>query len=137
MKGLIPRGLRVQIFPNFEAPDTNFKDKWEAVFSECYFKLMDLLIGLEEKKLTLTDKQIEELHTKLYMVKNDRGLVSKYESIMKGMQKLETSLLESKKTKLAMDIKDYSTNMVYRWSHTKGNPNNKKATLGPVEGGRG
>ncbi|OCT91692.1 hypothetical protein XELAEV_18014752mg [Xenopus laevis] len=128
MKGLIPRGLRVQIFPTFEAPDTNFRDKWEAVLSDCSFKFMDLLIEEEEKKLTTINKQIEELHSKIEAVKNDESLIVKYDSIMKGMHKLETSLLETKKTKLARDVKDYSTNMVYRWSHIKANVNPMRGT---------
>ncbi|OCU01744.1 hypothetical protein XELAEV_18007520mg [Xenopus laevis] len=125
MKGLIPRGLRVQIFPTFEAPGPEFKENWETILSECSFKLMDLLIAEEEKKLSLVEGQIQEVHTKMDRIVNHGESLPRYESIMKGIQKLETSLLDTKKTKLARDIKDYSSNSVYRWTHRNINFHNK------------
>lgn len=62
---LIPRGLRVQVFPSFGLDDNPFNQKWEDICKNCAFAFMSLII--EHNTLTLNEisKQIEDLDIQL------------------------------------------------------------------------
>lgn len=64
-KGLIPRGLRVQVFPSFPTEDQIFRTKWEDACSGCSHTMMELLIGLNKKDLDVLEREIDEAKNKL------------------------------------------------------------------------
>ncbi|CAJ0950878.1 unnamed protein product [Ranitomeya imitator] len=63
-KDIIPRGLRVQIYPTAEC-DSLFTNKWEDTLSRCSRTLLELLIGADKKKLECVEGEIDALRTKI------------------------------------------------------------------------
>lgn len=62
---LIPRGLRIQVFPSFPIDDDNFTTKWEETCTNGSVKFMELLIGHNKRSLEALDIEIESLQKKL------------------------------------------------------------------------
>lgn len=48
-RNLIPRGLRIQVFPSFPVEDETFTERWEDVCTNASGKFMELLIGHNKK----------------------------------------------------------------------------------------
>lgn len=63
-KGLIPRRLRVQVFPSFPVEDA-VRTRWEVACGNCSNVFMELLIGLNKKSIETFEAEIEETRTKL------------------------------------------------------------------------
>lgn len=51
--GIVPRGLRVQIFPAWEV-DTSFKKRWEAGLTQCSRIIINVLIEHDRELLAKT-----------------------------------------------------------------------------------
>ncbi|OCU02386.1 hypothetical protein XELAEV_18008149mg [Xenopus laevis] len=116
---IIPRGLRVQIFPSFEETPTEFKTQWEQVLHECSCKLMLLLKkhNLEElESIKLQQKQIcdqlkeYELNEEFKRLDND---------LKTFMENLNIEIMQVKKRKFERDTHDYDNQNVYLWNKKK------------------
>ncbi|XP_073442893.1 vomeronasal type-2 receptor 26-like [Dendrobates tinctorius] len=64
-RSLIPRGLRVQIFPAFSVEDLTFKKEWEETANKCSQGFMELLVRLDERKLGELEKEIDVIQISL------------------------------------------------------------------------
>lgn len=63
-RSLIPRGLRIQVFPLFPI-DENFTSKWEEGYTNGSLKFMELSIGHNNRTLDMLDTEIESLQKQL------------------------------------------------------------------------
>lgn len=61
---IVPRGLRVQIFPTWQL-DQEFNSEWEKGLMQCSHILIDMLIEQDKTLLTQTRNRIKELEIQL------------------------------------------------------------------------
>lgn len=111
----IPRGLRIKKFPTFEINDEEIKSEWTNTLSACSFKLMRIIISMKQKELDRVQNEISTIQKELA----DHQLKPFYAELdgqlNKKLDKLERSVISTKKDKRIRDQLDYDTNNVYTW----------------------
>ncbi|KAM4012119.1 uncharacterized protein ACNLHF_005295 [Anomaloglossus baeobatrachus] len=114
-RDLIPRGLRVQVFPSFNVTDVDFKRDWEDAASACSKSFMLLLIKNNEASLRDLDGDIATLLDRLPKELTPSELSSFNETMDKEFTKWEKELVSTKTKKYQRDVTDYKNQQVYRW----------------------
>ncbi|XP_075689385.1 uncharacterized protein LOC142657838 [Rhinoderma darwinii] len=114
-KGLIPRGLRVQVFPSFPIEDETFKNKWEELSATCSKGYMGLLVQANSKTLIELENEIEEIQNKIKKDLSNEALEKLNTDLDKEFQKWEQEICSIKTTKFQRDTNDFSQNRVYKW----------------------
>lgn len=116
-KNLIPRGLRIQVFPSFPIEDQLFRTRWEEACSICSKTMMELLIGMNKKDLENIEKEIESVRTKLTENLSPTGLEALNNELDKQYTLWEKEIQDQKTKKFQRDVNDYQQKRVYRWFH--------------------
>lgn len=116
-KGLIPRGLRVQVFPSFPMEDPIFKNKWEENCSNCSRVMMQLLIGLNKKDLETLESEIEGARDKLVEILTPSQLDIFKTEMESQYASWEKEIQEFKMKKFQRDLQDMQNNKMYKWHH--------------------
>ncbi|XP_075188797.1 uncharacterized protein LOC142279344 [Anomaloglossus baeobatrachus] len=117
-RGLIPRGLRVQVFPSFSVTDETFKRDWEEAASPCSRSFMGLLINNNEASLRAIDEEISVLQDRTTKELTPAELSNFHETLNKEFVKWEKELVSTKTKKYQRDVTDYKNQQVYRWKGT-------------------
>ncbi|XP_073503969.1 uncharacterized protein [Phyllobates terribilis] len=131
-KNLIPRGLRVQVFPSFEIRDECFRQKWEEAATSCSLTFLGLLSQLNSECITEMDGEIEELQKNLQETLDKEALSKLNQELETSFTKWETEIYESKTNKFQRDIRDLSQNNIYRWRRrSRGGKKTKYSDLKP------
>ncbi|XP_077118764.1 uncharacterized protein LOC143774874 [Ranitomeya variabilis] len=115
-RGLIPRGLRVQVFPSFEVDDEVFRKRWEELADTCSRGFMGLLSQLNQVAIEGMDKEIDEIQTKLQQDVPSETLSAFNTELEQEFTKWEKNISENKAKKFQRDIGDLQTNTVYKWN---------------------
>ncbi|XP_073513992.1 uncharacterized protein [Phyllobates terribilis] len=114
-KSLIPRGLRIQIFPSFKIEDDLFKTNWESLANNCSLGFLGLLREQSEKSLRELESEIDVLQVQLKKDLSSDDLKKLQEEIDADCQKLVKEIQAMKIKKFQRDTLDMSTHRVYRW----------------------
>ncbi|XP_073423075.1 uncharacterized protein [Dendrobates tinctorius] len=114
---LIPRGLRIQVFPSFPIQDDDFKAKWEELANVCSMGFLDLLKTQNKKTLTLLESEIEIIQLDLQKGLTGESLKKFNDELDVDLQKWAQETQATKTKKLKRDIQDKLTAHVYRWRH--------------------
>ncbi|KAM4038422.1 uncharacterized protein ACNLHF_016745 [Anomaloglossus baeobatrachus] len=117
-RGLIPRGLRVQVFPSFNVTDETFKRDWEEAATDCSRSFMGLLINNNEASLRAIDEEISVLQDRTTKELTPAELSNFHETMNKEFVKWEKELVSNKTKKYQRDVTDYKNQQVYRWKGT-------------------
>lgn len=107
VKNMIPRGHRLKKVLTAKYTD-EFMEEWNKTLSECSLKLMGLIIQQEETQLKEINEEIKvttDASTSEYVI-----LEKKTEE---SLQKLEESVMATKRSKFSRDLNDYKNNKVY------------------------
>ncbi|XP_069618979.1 uncharacterized protein [Ranitomeya imitator] len=118
-RSLIPRGLRIQIFPSFPVDDEIFKKEWEDLATKCSRGFIELLMKFDETRLSDIENEIDNIQT---IVKNElttEALDKLNGDLEKDFSKWEQEIGAVKTKKLQRDNMDYKENKVYRWRTNK------------------
>ncbi|KAM4043956.1 uncharacterized protein ACNLHF_014260 isoform 1-T2 [Anomaloglossus baeobatrachus] len=121
-RDLVPRGLRVQVFPSFPVEDDKFRTKWETLARTCSKGFLALLCDHNSRSLTQIESELESLD-KMITDKCDTPTITRFNSEMeKEIEKWEKEIKIYKIKKLNRDLLDYSSNKAYRWKmeYTRG-----------------
>lgn len=120
---IVPRGLRVQIFPAWEVTG-DFKQSWEKALLQCSRILLNLLIEHDQQLLIDTKKQILTLEADL--IKFDpTTLVNPFQKKLKETLEVhEKEVMAGKKKKFSRDKTDFEKQNAFRWQH-QGNRRNQ------------
>ncbi|XP_069601572.1 uncharacterized protein [Ranitomeya imitator] len=121
-RDLIPRGLRIQIFPSFVVDDDNFKRDWENLATKCSRGFMELLMRADEMKLGSIEKEIDDLQVIIKDELTSEAMEQLNSDLEKDFSKWEQEIGAVKTKKLQRDNSDYQGNKVYRWKN-----NNKRS----------
>ncbi|XP_073409854.1 uncharacterized protein [Dendrobates tinctorius] len=129
--GLIPRGLRIQVFPSFNINDSEFVNQWEDAASTCSRKYMELLSKYNEKQLNELDVEIGSIQDEVN--KNLAGeMVAKVKvEVETFLKKCETEVVQRKTKKYQRDLTDRQQDRIYKWRYRQMNGNNNK---NPIRG---
>ncbi|XP_073428224.1 uncharacterized protein [Dendrobates tinctorius] len=119
-KDLIPRGLRIQVFPSFPVLDETFKNKWESLTNECSKGFMVLLKQLNHDSLVAIEAEIDELQSILQKEMSNDALKKLNDQIDADLQKWAQEIQTNKAKKFKRDIQDKTLSRVYRWQDPSG-----------------
>lgn len=114
-KNLIPRGLRIQVFPSFPIEDETFTSRWEEICNNGSNKFMELLIGHNKKSLDQLDIEIDVLQKQLNETWNDNEKEKFNLSMDKTFLMWEKEIQEGKTKKFSRDLNDLQQKKVYKW----------------------
>ncbi|OCT55920.1 hypothetical protein XELAEV_18000426mg [Xenopus laevis] len=120
-RGIIPRGLRVQLFPSFEETPQSFKLQWEEVLSECSHKLMSLLKQYNIEELESIKAQQKQLCDQLKEYESNDEFRRLDDNLKSFMDNLNAEIMQVKKRKFERDILDYENKHVYQWNKKRFN----------------
>ncbi|KAM4040453.1 uncharacterized protein ACNLHF_011785 [Anomaloglossus baeobatrachus] len=114
-KDLVPRGLRVQVFPSFPLEDEAFKTKWEELAQTCSRGFLGLLWDHNSTSLVSIEAELEALEKSLTETCTPTVVTRFYAEIDKELEKWEQEIRTFKLKKLNRDIQDYTLRRAYRW----------------------
>lgn len=118
-RNLIPRGLRIQVFPSFPIVDETFTTRWEEVCTNSSCKFMTLLIGHNKQVLEQLEKDIESLQKQL----SENSTPEANEIFNKALEKQfdiwEKEIREIKTKKFSRDLNDLQQKRMYRWHQNR------------------
>ncbi|XP_077135735.1 uncharacterized protein LOC143793041 [Ranitomeya variabilis] len=117
-KDLIPRGLRVQVFPSFPIEDEAFKIKWEALTNTCSRGFLELLKNMNQESLTSLEVEIDELQVTLRRDMTADALKKLNEEMDSLSQKWANEIQATKTKKFQRDVEDKRLSRVYRWRNS-------------------
>lgn len=115
--GIIPRGLRIQIFPAWEV-DPPFKKIWETGLAQGSKLLINLLIEHDRELLKQTKQKILALESKMPDYDQQTQVTPFQKRLKETLEKFEREIMEGKKKKYTRDKNDYEGGQAYRWKHT-------------------
>lgn len=119
----IPRGLRIKKFPTSELFDDQLKKEWTDTLDTCSFKLMDILISSKKKELEVLQTDMSLVQKDLTILQTHTGFSELDGRLNRRLDKMEKSVIDSKKGKMARDKNDYESNKVYTWKKPQFNLN--------------
>lgn len=123
----VPRGLRVNIFPAWEAT-SEFQGIWEKGLSQCSRLLMNLLINHDKELLGTTRQRIKDLEAQI--IQQGATIGDFQEKYSTDLEKYEKEIVTGKKRKFSRDKQDFEQKTMYRWRH-QGNRRGQRNTTTP------
>ncbi|CAJ0936767.1 unnamed protein product [Ranitomeya imitator] len=119
-KDLIPRGLRIQVFPSFPVDDEEFRGKWEDLTNTCSRGFMVLLKQMNQKFLDLIENEIDGLQATLHKDMTGDALKKLNDEVDVELRRWAKEIQASKAKKFQRDIQDKQHSRVYRWQNPSG-----------------
>lgn len=114
---IVPRGLRVQIFPAWEV-ETEFKQLWEAGLTQCSKILINLLVEHDRKLIVQTKLKIQGLEADLSKFDHNTQVEPFLKKLKESLDKYKKEILEGKKKKQIRDKNDYEKQAAFKWQHS-------------------
>ncbi|XP_069588304.1 uncharacterized protein [Ranitomeya imitator] len=124
---IIPRGLRVQLYPTFDLGEQHLIDRWMTAASACSLEFLQIIIESNTASIKKIEDEISRLELLLKKdVKNDQ-LESFLKEIDNDLEKWEKDICAVKTKKYLRDVSDYDNNKIYRWQNPRSNDEKRKA----------
>ncbi|XP_056407263.1 uncharacterized protein LOC130298356 [Hyla sarda] len=114
-KHLIPRGLRVQIFPSFGLDQEVYVKKWEEACNTCSRTLMMIIMEHNTQVLMELGIQIEKTETDIAAILPNNDYPSFKQDLEESQTIWEKQIKATKSKKFLRDSNDFSNNKVYKW----------------------
>ncbi|XP_056412938.1 uncharacterized protein LOC130355994 [Hyla sarda] len=112
---LIPRGLRVQVFPSYPIDDSGFKEQWEDACNICSRKFLELLVGLNTQTLEKIEEEIGVLQSTLIRDWPQNEIDSFNKELDGNFTTWENEIQTIKSRKYHRDQQDALSSRIYRW----------------------
>lgn len=109
----IPRGLRIKKCPTSDLFNDQFKKEWTDTLDTCSFKLMNILIASKKKEVEKLQSDMSSIQKDLTALQTHTGFTDLDGRLNKKLDKMERSVTDSKKGKMARDKDEYESNKVY------------------------
>lgn len=126
---MIPRGLRVQVFPSFGQDDNPFNSKWESICNNCSLAFMSLIIEHNTQTLETISKQVDELEVQVTQKLSPADLELFKNELSSAMKEWEKHTTAIKSKKFQRDTNDFSNNRVYKWKITNPTIRSRSASM--------
>ncbi|KAM4036364.1 uncharacterized protein ACNLHF_015290 [Anomaloglossus baeobatrachus] len=118
-KDMVPRGLRVQVFPSYGKEDTEFTAQWELASNNCSKKYLELIIDKNFKTIKDIDGEINEKQDELMKILSEPEREKFHEDLDKSFVIWEKQIKDNKTKKFHRDLQDYEKDRVYKWKSTE------------------
>ncbi|XP_073414454.1 uncharacterized protein [Dendrobates tinctorius] len=114
---IIPRGLRIQLYPTFSLDDTELISKWESVSSACSMSFMEIINIKNASILEELDIELNKLQEELVAKLSKEALEKFFQDLNHDMEKWEQQISKNKMKKYQRDVMDYDQKKVFRWQN--------------------
>ncbi|XP_077130999.1 uncharacterized protein LOC143808979 [Ranitomeya variabilis] len=118
-RDIVPRGLRVQVYPSFDLEDSELISRWKKAAITCSMEFMKIIIDKNTLCMNMLDKEIDELHRELKKQLAADKMESFIQTIEKEIDKKETEISDLKLKKFIRDTTDFETDKIFRWQLPK------------------
>ncbi|XP_069604638.1 uncharacterized protein [Ranitomeya imitator] len=125
-KQIIPRGLRVQIYPSFELGDDTLIKRWISAAMTCSLDFMQIIVDKNSQSLKILDEEIDEMEKNILKQLPVDNFDTSLAEINKEVDKWESQISQNKLKKLQRDLKDYENDKIYRWQYKNAKKVNKE-----------
>ncbi|CAJ0948394.1 unnamed protein product [Ranitomeya imitator] len=115
---LIPRGLRVQVFPSYGKDDVNFTKEWEETCNQCSNQFLQLIIQKNGSTLKEIDVEIDKSQELLKSITTQVEMDIFNEEMEECFLVWEKQIKNTKVSKYHRDQHDYLNNRIYKWKYT-------------------
>ncbi|XP_056406904.1 uncharacterized protein LOC130298045 [Hyla sarda] len=120
-RNLIPRGLRIQVFPSLPINVDTFTTRWAEVCTHASLQFMELLVGLHKRTLEEVEMEISNVQTRLDGTASPEETETFKTKMEKQHSVWEKDISERKSKKLSRDIHDFQQKTIYRWQRKANN----------------
>ncbi|XP_071966424.1 uncharacterized protein [Engystomops pustulosus] len=114
-KDLVPRGLRVQVYPSFALDDEVIRKRWEETCNTCSRTFIEILIGIEKKKLENIELELATVQDKIKTLLSPDNLSKFEQDLNNECLKWEKDTQAVKTKKFHRDMEDFQKQRAYRW----------------------
>ncbi|XP_077107153.1 uncharacterized protein LOC143764903 [Ranitomeya variabilis] len=118
---IIPRGLRVQLFPTFDLNNDDLLRKWIEAANTCSITFMQIIIEHNNLSLKKLDEEIDSLLATIQKEIQGDALSRCLQDIEKELEKCEKNISDGKKRKFARDVGDFEMKKIFRWQNVDRN----------------
>ncbi|XP_069601861.1 uncharacterized protein [Ranitomeya imitator] len=115
IKGLIPRGLRIQVFPSFPVEDANIRERWEDCANKCSIGFMEILKEMNSASIKEIESEIDTLQSMIKKDMSNEALNKFNKDVEAEVQKWVEEIQQVKTKKFQRDVNDKQTNKMYKW----------------------
>ncbi|XP_077155858.1 uncharacterized protein LOC143818449 [Ranitomeya variabilis] len=119
VQSIVPRGLRVQVYPSFELEDPELTQRWCKAAITCSLEFIKIIIDKNNMSITTLDADIEELHKNIKKQLPADKMENFIKNIEKDMDKWENEISALKVKKFARDTADFETEKIFKWQLPK------------------
>ncbi|XP_077112960.1 uncharacterized protein LOC143768157 [Ranitomeya variabilis] len=114
-KKIVPRGLRIQLYPTYELGNKELIARWISAASRCSLEFIQILIENNTSSLLELDNELESISKTLAkeMTIDQFGKWSK--DLETDALKWEDKISQEKSKKYLRDVEDYDSNKIFRW----------------------
>ncbi|XP_069582751.1 uncharacterized protein [Ranitomeya imitator] len=114
-RNLIPRGLRIQVFPSFSLDDEALLKKWEDACNTCSRTFMEILIEIDKRTVDRLEVDIKSIQEKIQKNLSVEQLTNFDNDLNASFTKWESEVQKLKVTKFQRDLNDYQNGRIYKW----------------------
>ncbi|XP_073417787.1 uncharacterized protein [Dendrobates tinctorius] len=127
-KKIIPRGLRVQLYPTYDLGNNDFITRWTTAASKCSLEFIQILIDNNTMSLLEIDNELDNLSRLLMKDMSNDQFTKWSKDLDMDISKWEEKVCQEKLKKYQRDVDDYDANKIYRWQFN-GLKNNRRKRM--------
>ncbi|XP_069616210.1 uncharacterized protein [Ranitomeya imitator] len=116
---IIPRGLRVHLFPTFDLNDESLKERWIKAANTCSFEFINIIIESNMATLRNIETEIDSLQKILQQKLKADCFQEKICKLDKEIEKWEGTISQNKQKKYERDLADFDSNKIFKWQTEK------------------
>ncbi|XP_077155917.1 uncharacterized protein LOC143818518 [Ranitomeya variabilis] len=116
---IIPRGLRIHLFPTFALEDESLKERWIKAANTCSFEFMSIIIENNIATIKNIEGEIDSLQKTLQQDLSVDMFQEMIGKLDKEIEKWEGVISQNKQKKYERDVADFETNKIYKWQTSK------------------
>lgn len=132
LNGIVPWGLRIQIFPNLRKITDSLKQSWEQNLQSCSFEMISLLCKQYELELGQLDAQINNWYDEHHLVISSPRFIKRDKDLRSHLEEYTLEIINTKEGKFLRDKTAHDNGFAYKWNHTTFNkPFSKPYTAEP------
>ncbi|XP_069611822.1 uncharacterized protein [Ranitomeya imitator] len=116
---IIPRGLRIHLFPTFDLDNDLLKERWIKAANTCSFEFLNIIIENNVTMLKNIETEIDSLQRTLQQDLKADSFQEMISKLDKDIEKWEGAISQNKQKKYERDVTDFENNKVFKWQTTK------------------
>lgn len=114
-ENISPLGVRIQIYPSFQAISPEFKVAWENTLTTCSTNLMKILVTQYQSELITLDQEIVTLQSSNENIKTHALYTKLWQDIKDFVTKITRDIIYKKQNKLSKDRLAFMERFANHW----------------------